>query len=185
MAGFNRRYAPAYQKLKEVEDYNMILMQKNRRSLPGEVRNFVFDDFIHVVDTLLFMFPLPVDTIKVQGKKINNKLYHVVLQLISNKGAIAIGIMNRDSGITEEKLEVFSPNEKRIAYDVSEVEILKEKNKISIKGNDWESTLHKRGFFQITDDFIQAVASGTSPKITYEDILLTHTICEKITKELE
>ncbi|WP_231597503.1 Gfo/Idh/MocA family protein [Bacillus sp. SA1-12] len=30
MVGFNRRYAPSYQKLKELADPNMIIMQKNR-----------------------------------------------------------------------------------------------------------------------------------------------------------
>lgn len=69
MAGFNRRYAPAYQKLKELKDPNMIIMQKNRKSLPGDVRNFVFDDFIHVIDTLLFLFPFTVEKLIVTGKK--------------------------------------------------------------------------------------------------------------------
>ena len=38
MAGFNRRYAPAYARLKELKDINMVIMQKNRKSLPGDVR---------------------------------------------------------------------------------------------------------------------------------------------------
>ena len=85
MVGFNRRYAPAYQKLKELQDPNMIIMQKNRKSLPGDVRTFIFDDFIHVIDTLLFLFPYPIEKLMVTGKKKDNLLYHVVVQLIAQR----------------------------------------------------------------------------------------------------
>ena len=165
--GFNRRYAPAYQKLKELQDPNMIIMQKNRQSLPAEIRTFIFDDFIHVIDTLLFLFPYPIEKLIVNGKKKDSLLHHVVVQFISPDGATAIGIMNRDSGTIEEKLEVFTSHEKRVVYNVSEVVIHQEKNETKLGAGDWDPMLHRRGFEQIIEDFLQSVKSGTPSKISY------------------
>ncbi|RDV16864.1 gfo/Idh/MocA family oxidoreductase [Pontibacter diazotrophicus] len=184
MTGFNRRYAPAYQKLKEVQEPNMVIMQKNRLALPAAVRTFIFDDFIHVVDTLRYLFPYPVEQLIVSGRIEQELLHHVTVQFISTGGATAIGIMNRDSGTNEEKVEVMSASEKRVAYNVSDVVVHQGKDVTKLGSNDWEPTLHKRGFENIVNDFIQAVATGTPPGITANDALTTHEICERIVAEL-
>lgn len=181
MVGFNRRYAPAYRELKQVAEPNMIIMQKNRVALPGDVRNFIFDDFIHVVDTIRYLFPYPVKELKVSGMKKDNLLYHVVIQLIADNGAIAMGIMNRDSGLVEEKVEVFSSGEKRSVLNVSAVHIQSNRDDTSKGRGDWDSTLHKRGFEQIVGDFLQSVGSGKSPQFSIDESLLTHQMCEEIT----
>ncbi len=184
MVGFNRRFAPSYQNLKTVEDINMIIMQKNRKSLPGDVRVFVLDDFIHVIDTLLYLFPYPIEKILVNGKKKNNLLYHAVVQFISGNGATAIGIMNRDSGTVEEKVEVFSSGEKRVVYNLSESVILQDKHEKKSGTSDWEPTLFKRGFEQIVDNFLQKITSAEKPVTAAQEILRTHKICEEIVKKL-
>lgn len=184
MTGFNRRYAPTYQKLKDLHDPNLIIMQKNRKSKSDDTRRFVFDDFIHVADTLRYLFPYPIENMIVNGKKKDNILYHVVVQLVSN-GGTAIGIMNRDSGTTEERVEVMSPAEKRTVYNVSELVIQKDKNDTKAASNDWEPTLHKRGFEQIASDFIHALKASSLPMISNHDALLTHELCEKIVDKLD
>ncbi len=182
--GFNRRFAPAYQITKELANPNIIMMQKNRKSLPGDVRTFIFDDFIHVIDTLLYLFPYPVQKMLVNGMKRGDKLYQVVVQLIAADGATAIGIMNRDSGTTEEKLEVFTSVGKQVVYNVSEVVICEDKHEKKLGLNEWAPTLFKRGFEQIVDDFLLALASGNEPKIKKQEILRTHKVCEEIVEEL-
>ena len=181
--GFNRRYAPAIQDLKLLRNPSMIVMQKNRKSLPGNVRTFIFDDFIHVVDTLLYLLPHPIEQLIVNGKKKDNLLYHVVVQFISAEGCTAIGIMNRDSGTNEEKVEVFTPEEKRIVYNVTDTFILKDKNEMKLGVSDWQSTLSKRGFEGIVDEFLHAVESGSS--MHHENHMLTHKICEEMVNRLE
>ena len=182
--GFNRRYAPAYRQLKTLADNNMVVMQKNRQSLPADVRTFVFDDFIHVVDTLLYFFPHHIEKMNISGKKKANKLYHAVIQFTSASGATAIGIMNRDSGTTEEILEVFSPEAKMVAYNISDVYVHKNKQIIKTGTDDWTSTLHKRGFEQIVDDFLTAVESGKHPQVSKQEHLRTHKICEEVVQKL-
>ncbi len=185
MVGFNRRYAPSYGELRELADPNMIIMQKNRKSLPADIRTFIFDDFIHVIDTLLYLFPHPVSEITVKGMKKNSMLFHVVVQLIASNGAIAMGIMNRDSGTLEEKVEVFNSTQKRTVNNLSDLRISQGKSEIIEGGSDWDSTLYKRGFEQIIDDFIQAVETGQKTQFSMEEALLTHRFCEDIVAELE
>ncbi|MEJ7693685.1 Gfo/Idh/MocA family oxidoreductase [Daejeonella sp.] len=184
MVGFNRRYAPAYRELKQIAEPNMIIMQKNRVSLPGDVRTFVFDDFIHVVDTLNYLFPYPVKELNVKGMKKGGLLYHVVIQMTAENGAIGIGIMNRDSGIIEEKVEVFSHAQKRTVVNLSSSNVHVNRDETSKAMGDWDSTLSKRGFEQITSDFVQALDCGGSPQFTTQDSLITHQLCEDIVTQL-
>lgn len=184
MVGFNRRHAPAYRNLRELPGTNMILMQKNRKSLPAAVRPFVFDDFIHVIDTLLFLFPLPLEKIIVSGKQTNKLLHHVTIQLNAIDGTTAIGIMNRDSGTVEEKLEVFAPGEKHVVNNVAETLILKDGHTTRLAVSDWESTLFKRGFEQITDDFLERIAKNLPTRQLHQEVLHTHEICEHVVQEL-
>jgi virulence factor len=102
--GFNRRYAPGYAQCVE-HPRELILMQKNRIGLPEATRTMVLDDFIHVVDTLRFLVPGPVDDVTVRARVEDGLLHHIVLQL-AGEGFTAIGVMNRLSGSAEEVLEV-------------------------------------------------------------------------------
>lgn len=184
MVGFNRRYAPAYSAMKAYLNPSMILMQKNRTSLPDELRRFVVEDFIHVVDTLRYLFPYPIEQLLVNGMKKDNKLYHLTIQLIAPGGQTAIGIMNRDSGATEEKLEVMTPEEKSVVFNVSEIQVQKDKDLVRKGESDWQSTLFKRGFDQMVDDFLQAVRNNGIPQISAREALRTHELCETIVERL-
>jgi virulence factor len=185
MVGFNRRYAPAYAELKELANPNMIILQKNRFSLPGDIRTFVFDDFIHVVDTMRFLFSYPIKEMLVRGMQSEGLLIHVMVQFIAQNGATAIAIMNRDGGVLEEKVEVFSAKEKKTVLNLTEIKIGRNKEEISNGMNDWESTLSKRGFEHIVQDFIHAVVHGEAPQLTMLDALKSHEMCEQIVNQLE
>lgn len=184
MVGFNRRYAPAYRVLKELSDPSMVVMQKNRRSLPADIRTFIFDDFIHVIDTLLYLFPYPIENLVVNGRKKGDQLFHVTVQFVSAGGETAIGIMNRDSGTVEERIEVFTAEEKRIVQNMTDVFVCRNKSETRLPVDDWGSTLHKRGFEQIIDDFLLAVKSGHASGPGQSNILLTHKICEQVVEKL-
>ena len=184
MVGFNRRYAPAYRELKQVKDPNMIILQKNRHSLPGDIRTFVFDDFIHVLDTMRYLFDRPVEEVLIRGMKRDGLLIHAVVQLIAENGSTAIGIMNRDSGTLEEKVEIFSTVEKKTVVNMTNLSTMRQKTEISSGINDWESTLSKRGFESIIQDFLQALENGTKPQFSMQDALLTHEMCENVVSQL-
>ncbi|RYE16237.1 MAG: Gfo/Idh/MocA family oxidoreductase, partial [Sphingobacteriaceae bacterium] len=142
MVGFNRRYAPVYQQLK-LENPTLIILQKNRKALPDFTRRFVVEDFIHVVDTLRYLFPYDIENLLVNGLKKGEMLHQLVIQFVAKTGEVAIGIMNRDTATTEEKLEVMTATQKKTVYNVSDLVSEENKNIIHLGGNDWESTLYK------------------------------------------
>ncbi|OLS38606.1 oxidoreductase [Bacillus sp. MRMR6] len=184
MTGFNRRFSPFYQSMKEITDPNMVILQKNRHALPGDIRTFVYDDFIHCLDTVRYLFHSEIDHMLVTGKKDNGLLHHVVVQLIS-KEMTGIAIMNRDNGAVEERLEVMGPMEKRMVTDLAEMVIQSNNKETKVFFNNWDSTLYKRGFEQIVNEFILAITAGTAPSITARDALKTHELCEAVVNQLE
>jgi virulence factor len=184
MVGFNRRFIPMVRKLKEHGRPHLIIMQKNRFCLPDYVRRYVVEDFIHVVDTLRFLMDTPVKELKVECLKKGDMLNSLVIQLIGD-GVIAIGIMDRNSGVTEEIIEYTTGNHKYVVNSLVETTHYHNKEVRFSKFGDWEPTLYKRGFYQITDHFIDCVKDNKTPEPSIEDSLITHEICERIVKYID
>ncbi|WP_248961087.1 Gfo/Idh/MocA family protein [Sphaerisporangium perillae] len=80
MVGFNRRYAPGYAGLRELPR-DLVVMQKNRAGQPDDPRRVIFDDFIHVVDTLRFLAPGDISEMSVDVRVREGLLEHVILRL--------------------------------------------------------------------------------------------------------
>lgn len=111
MVGFNRRFAPMYSSLARHPDRQFIMMQKNRTLLPDNARRFIFDDFIHVVDTLRYLAPGPIEDTRVTSLHHEGQLHAVMLHC-AGAGWTASGLMNRNNGVTEETLELMNPGNK-------------------------------------------------------------------------
>jgi virulence factor len=168
-----------YQQLSSMPGRHLILMQKNRLFQPAALRQFVFDDFIHVIDTLLFLAPGPIKEMAVNAKIVAGLTYCISLQLIGDNYN-AIGIMNRDSGITEETLEVMCPGQKWRVNGMHTTTHFSEGQEILTSANDWESHLHRRGFPQIIEHFINAVRTRMPAEFAALNAMESHAMCEKV-----
>ncbi|MFP1629266.1 Gfo/Idh/MocA family protein [Streptomyces sp. 5K101] len=173
--GFNRRFAPGYAQCLE-HPREMILMQKNRVGLPEDPRTLVLDDFIHVVDTLRFLVPGPVQHTDVRARIVGGLMHHVVLQL-SGDGFTAIGAMNRMSGSTEEILEVSGQDSKREVRNLAEIVDHKGQPSVRRRG-DWVPVARQRGIEQAVHAFLDAVRAGKH--LSAQDALRTHELCERV-----
>ncbi|MET7983501.1 MULTISPECIES: Gfo/Idh/MocA family oxidoreductase [unclassified Streptomyces] len=178
--GFNRRHAPAYAQCVE-HPRELILMQKNRTGLPEEPRSMVLDDFIHVVDTLRFLVPGPVDDVTVRARAEDGLLHHVVLQLAGD-GFTALGVMNRLSGSSEEILEVSGQDSKRQVVNLAEVIDHKGQPTVRRRG-DWVPVARQRGIEQAVLAFLDAVQSGKV--LSARDALATHELCERVVQAVQ
>lgn len=178
--GFNRRVAPGYAQCLE-HPRDLILLQKNRVGLPEDPRAMVLDDFIHVVDTLRFLVPGPVEHTVVRGRVRDGLLHHVVLQL-SGDGFTAIGAMNRLSGSTEERLEVSGQDTKREVVNLAEIIDHKGQPSLRRRG-DWVSVARQRGIEQCVLAFLDAVRAGKT--LSARDALETHELCERVLRDLD
>ncbi|WP_407566466.1 Gfo/Idh/MocA family protein [Streptomyces sp. 184] len=177
VTGFNRRHAPCYAQCLE-HPRELIILQKHRVGLPEDPRTMVFDDFIHVVDTLRFLAPGPVEDLDVRARVRDGLLHHVVLQL-SGDGFTAIGAMNRLSGSAEETLEISGQDTKREVRNLAEVVDHKGQPSVRRRG-DWVPVARQRGIEQAVLAFLDAVRSGEL--LSAEDALATHEMCERIVR---
>ncbi|MCX4552426.1 Gfo/Idh/MocA family oxidoreductase [Streptomyces sp. NBC_01387] len=173
--GFNRRLAPGYAECAELPR-DLILMQKNRVGLPEDPRTLVLDDFIHVVDTLRFLAPGPVEHVDVRARIREGLMHHVVLHL-SGDGFSAIGTMNRLNGSTEEILEVSGRDTKRQVVNLADVVDHQGQPSLRRRG-DWVPVARQRGIEQSVLGFLEAVAAGKL--LSAQDALLTHELCERV-----
>ncbi|MEU3254619.1 Gfo/Idh/MocA family oxidoreductase [Streptomyces sp. NPDC006997] len=178
--GFNRRFAPAYAQCAE-HPRELVVMQKNRVGLPEEPRTMVLDDFIHVVDTLRFLVPGPVDDVTVRARTEGGLLHHVVLQLAGD-GFTALGVMNRLSGSAEEVLEVAGQDTKRQVLNIAEVVDHKGQPTVRRRG-DWVPVARQRGIEQAALAFLDAVRAGRT--LSARDALATHELCERVVRAVQ
>ncbi|MDF3299620.1 Gfo/Idh/MocA family protein [Streptomyces tropicalis] len=177
--GFNRRHAPGYVQCAE-HPRDLIILQKNRVGLPEDPRTMILDDFIHVVDTLRFLVPGPVDDVTVRGRLRDGLLHHVVLQLAGD-GFTALGVMNRLSGSAEEVLEISGQDSKRQVVNLAETVDHKGQPTVRRRG-DWVPVARQRGIEQAVLSFLDAVSAGRV--LSARDALETHELCERVVRTL-
>ncbi|MFI9274982.1 Gfo/Idh/MocA family protein [Kitasatospora sp. NPDC052896] len=179
LVGFNRRHAPDYAQARECPR-DLIIMQKNREGLPEDPRTLVFDDFIHVVDTLRFLVPGEIEHVDVRSRVRDGLLEHLVLTLAGD-GFTALGVMNRMSGSTEEVLEVSGADAKRVVVNLAEVVDHRGQPTVRRRG-DWVPVGRQRGIEQVVRAFLTAVRSGHP--VSARDALRTHELCELIVRRV-
>jgi virulence factor len=182
--GFNRRFATLVQQLTKHPKPTQIYWQKNRVNLPGDPRTFVFDDFIHVVDSLRFLANGSVKNLRV-FPKIKNNLLSAIQVIWDQKGTTLHGSMNRLSGITEERLEYYTEENKWTIDDLSSGIHYTNDQQYPIANDTWNTTLYKRGFEGLFKDWLQALRSKTFDSVRNNDIWQTHNLCETIVSKIE
>ncbi|WP_371779881.1 Gfo/Idh/MocA family protein [Streptosporangium subroseum] len=177
LVGFNRRRAPSYAALLDLPRH-LVVMEKNRRDLPEDPRTAIFDDFVHVVDTLRFLAPGKVEHTGIRTRVRNGLLEHLTLEL-SGDGFTAFGIMSRMSGAAEETVEVMGGGVKRRVVNLADVIDYAGTETVTRRG-DWTPVSRQRGIEQVCLEFLDAVRSGV--RISADDALATHAICEDIVR---
>ncbi|GAA3034261.1 Gfo/Idh/MocA family oxidoreductase [Streptosporangium longisporum] len=175
LVGFNRRRAPGYAALRDLPR-DLVVMQKHRARHPADPRTVVYDDFIHVVDTLRFLVPGEVEETGIRVRVVDGLLEHVTLEL-SGDGFTAFGIMSRMSGSAEETVEVTGGGARRRVVNLAEVLDHSGGETLTRRG-DWTPVSRQRGIEQVCREFLDAVGSGTV--VDAGDALVTHAICEDI-----
>lgn len=182
MVGFNRRYAPLYRKLHSSTAPELVIMQKNRSDSRKSPRFLIYDDFIHVVDTLLYFMSGSESTPSFSYQLVEGKVNYMCLKL-SSATTTAIGVMHRKSGFDEERLEVFRNGRKDVVENLSV-------HKWSLSGDvttssldSWASPLEQKGFLDIISTFLSAVRTGAV--LPPRDSLPTHALCERLAQDIE
>jgi virulence factor len=187
LVAFNRRWAPAYREVAAWADRDVVLLQKHRAGRPDEVRRVVFDDFVHVVDTLRFLLdgldgsgdgP---DTVSVTARGDERGVRRLALQLTRGQ-RLAVGVMHRTTGLTQEVLEVVADSRSRRVVDLAEVTDAVGAS-CTTRRDEWVPVGVQRGFAGLAEHFLSSVRAGDL--LDASDALATHRLCEQVVHEAE
>ncbi|KXI30921.1 Gfo/Idh/MocA family protein [Paraglaciecola hydrolytica] len=180
--GFNRRFAPSYQHVVGTAAIQ-IHYQKNRYNLPAKPRQYIYDDFIHVLDYLRHRAGSMPSNIEVFAHQELGMLGALQVQW-QHGGCLFSGMMNRLNGANEERLEYYAQNKKWQIENLSEGQVWENNTASPLKFNDWQSTLFKRGFVNMIDDMLLQLDVGTNNTSSSQAILDTHRLCELVVNKL-
>ncbi len=178
--GFNRRFAPDYAALRD-EPHPFTLMQKHRRTQPDLPRRVIFDDFIHVVDTLRFLTAAPNPRVMIETLVEGGLLCGVTL-VLAGRDHHAVGTMQRNSGLDEERVDLVGGGRKRSIVDLSD-RFDHDGAVTRYRRGDWTPVTRQRGFDAMCADFLAGVRAGRAT--ASHDILETHRLCEAIVAHAE
>ena len=176
--GFNRRFAPMVQRLKEIPDKKMIIIQKDRVKNVEEVRFGIYDSFLHIADTALYLLDDEVVSVQSHIVEKDGELKRVWLVLETNTTSCFVS-MNYEAGANQEVMEVQSLEGVVRVMNLTEMTITRKAEKHIVSFEDWEGTLRKRGFAPLIHEFIEGIATKENP-VTTESAYLSHSLCEKI-----
>ncbi|WP_340679033.1 Gfo/Idh/MocA family oxidoreductase [Paraglaciecola sp.] len=181
--GFNRRFAPMYQHFAGTAAIQ-IHYQKNRYNLPANPRQYIYDDFIHVLDYLRHCAQQMPANIDVFAHQQAGWLGALQVQW-QHKGCLYSGMMNRLNGATEERLEYYAKNKKWQIESLREGQVWENNSSSPLKFDDWQTTLTKRGFVSMIDDMLLQLEDGTNYATRSQQTLDTHRLCEQVVNKVE
>lgn len=179
MVGFNRRFAPLVEQLKAVPNKQMITIQKNRIADLQPTAFVIYDLFLHVVDTAVYLLEEPTGQIATTIVAEQGQLQRAILHLETAKTSV-LCTMDLCSGANSEVFEVTSPQGTYRLEDLTQLTVKTKEYTTFQKMGDWTSTLEKRGFQQMVTQFIQAIKEPHTANLKQAHIDTSHKLCAKM-----
>jgi virulence factor len=181
MIGFNRRFAPLVDELKAVKGKNMLLIQKNRVAAEEMTDYVIYDLFLHLADTVVYLLDDAIQQIHTKIIEEKGFLKRAILQ-VETETTTAIATMNLLAGANTEIYQVMSAEATYFLENLTELTIKKQTTQLKSFG-DWTTTLEKRGFQQMVSAFIKAVKTGEATNLKQENTFVSHELCAKMIQQ--
>ncbi|MFV0559613.1 MAG: Gfo/Idh/MocA family protein [Enterococcus sp.] len=181
MIGFNRRFAPMTQRLKEIPEKRLIQIQKNRVDAHEQTEYVIYDLFLHAVDTAVYLLDEPIQHVTSKIIEQSEELQLAMLTLETDSST-AIVTMDLRSGANTETYQVTSPKGTYILKDLTNLTIQDITGVQTVAFGDWETTLYKRGFAPMVEEFLK-VLHQEDGDIKQKNTLLSHKLCAQMIRE--
>jgi len=181
--GFNRRFIPLYQQYLELNNLLSLRWEKNRFDSPGELRTFIFDDFIHPLDSVNIYGKSSIEDINIVTQFKGNKLGRVDLQWQQNDVLLQAS-MNRLNGITN---EVIAFNYENCSFQFDsffEGKKWQKNQQTVLRLKDWTSMLTSKGFTAMITDWLDVVAVGKLDLTIIKRNLASHQLAEALCQKI-
>lgn len=182
--GFNRRFIPLYQQHLQQEKLLSLRWEKNRFDSAGELRTFIFDDFIHPLDSVNLYAKNNIDDINIMTHFKGQELGRLDLQWQQN-GTLLHASMNRLHGIAN---EVISFNYENCSFQFDsfvEGKKWQANQQTTLRLADWTPMLTSKGFSAMIENWLKVVAIGKIDSAIIMRNLASHQLAEAICQKIE
>ncbi|AYH01317.1 Gfo/Idh/MocA family oxidoreductase [Pectobacterium parmentieri] len=186
MVGFNRRFAPCYQQLKQRLDQPASLrMDKHRIDSvgPQDVRFTLLDDYLHVVDTALWLAGGDVELNDgVLHANADGQLLYAEHHFQSGNCQVTTS-MHRQAGSQREWVQAVA---KGNLYQVDEMRGWREDREgmtFTPAVPSWQTTLEQRGFVGAVHHFMTAIEQRKPAETSGNQALLSQRMIEKLLRK--
>ncbi|WP_336290775.1 Gfo/Idh/MocA family oxidoreductase [Aeromonas dhakensis] len=179
--GFNRRYLPAMSEARG-QPLTELNWQKHRHTLAGAPRAFLFDDFIHVLDSLCYYGGTPDGDLHAVLRRCARQPELLAgVSVAWQSGQVAVsGSMNRSAGITEERIDAYGDNLSLHIENCTRGTMARDKTVQTLAPDDWQSVLASRGFVAMLAHWYQQIEAGRADGALIESYLHGHRLAEQL-----
>lgn len=186
MVGFNRRFAPLYCQLKQqMQSPASIRMDKHRANSvgPNDLRFTLLDDYLHVVDTALWLGGGSANLLsgQLRANDAGEMLY--AEHHFACGDTLVTTSMHRCAGSQRESVQAITSG---AVYQLNDMrQWLREgpEGIVEQPAPGWQTTLAQRGFAGAIHHFIQSVSNQTPPETSGEQAIYAQQLIEKMLQD--
>jgi len=188
--GFNRRHIPLYnQQVPELGqgstgELTSLRWEKHRYDLTGDIRTFIFDDFIHPLDSVNLNSQASLDDVYVTSQFEQQQLSRVDVQWQFNSTLLHAS-MNRQFGITKERVSASYKNRALEFDSFTQGRVWQQGQESTVALKDWVPMLETKGFGNMIDDWLEVAQSGQLDSQTVNRNIASHQLAERLVERLE
>lgn len=186
--GFNRRHIPLFnQHLVGVQagmPHTALLSlrwEKHRFNQPGDIRTFIFDDFIHPLDSVNIYAKKSAQDLHItcQWDASQNQLGRLDVQW-QQQGSLLHASMNRLFGNTQERISANFANQSYEFSNFTQGTLWQQDKTEKLQAKDWMPMLATKGFDSMIQEWLGVVKTGHMPQSLIERNIASHQLAEAI-----
>lgn len=186
--GFNRRYLPLLRQqagaaLANSKDIRSMRWEKHRHNQPGDIRTFVFDDFIHALDGVNLSGRVNPADMQIYSQMDGQQLARLDCHWHAD-GGMYHASMDRCYGMTCERIQLSQLNQTLELDGFLRGTRWSENRAEQLALADWTPMLHSKGFYAMLVHWLEVVKSGRLADEVIARNLNSHRLCEEICQRL-
>ncbi|WP_434355536.1 Gfo/Idh/MocA family oxidoreductase [Parasalinivibrio latis] len=188
--GFNRRHIPLFNHYVpelangECGDLFSLRWEKHRFDLPGELRTFIFDDFIHPLDSVNLNARANVEDVCITHHMQGSSLARLDVQWQAGNTLIQAS-MNRQFGRTTERVAATYQNRAYEFDSFVEGKCWKENTETRLALKDWTPMLAGKGFEHMVADWLRVAESGRLDTRVVNRNIASHQLADDILRTIQ